>query len=297
MAMFAIPAAISIAGGIGGYFAGKKDREASEALSQAAYYQAMNLPMPPDLSAKITELKYVAEQMPESKLAQMVEDSGLGEMKNEALKAMQQRAKQGYTVEDVAASQQSQKEMNAANMAAQNALMQQAQMRGTANSNASLAAQLNAQQGAANQGADAAVQNAAEAAKRRGEALQQYSNSISQNRAQDLAFNQSKLGAADEFALKNYQNRQNVANENVGLQKAAIDAQGQYYDRLLGRAGSQIAATQGAAQQKAQEAAAKAGLWTGVGSGAGQMVGAGMSAYNANQANDLKERELKAKGY
>lgn len=144
------------------------------------------------------------------------DDFGSANAQRMALQQMQEIARQGgYTAleRDQIAQAQRQANLNEARQRA--GIQQQMAMRGVGGSGLDMAARMQAQQSAANQGRADATNIAAQAQQRALMAMQAASQQAAQLRGQNMAMQQTRNDAIDRFNMANTQGRRDVSSGNV----------------------------------------------------------------------------------
>jgi hypothetical protein len=218
----------------------------------------------------------------------------------------------GMTLSDRATLERTMGNVNAKTRGAREAILQDAQQRGGYGSGTSLAAQLMAQQGGAQDAHQAGLDAAAQAQQRALQAIQGAGQMGGQLRSQDYGEQADKARAQDAIAAWNAQNRQQVGNTNVGTRNAAqqynltnaqnlsnanVDTRNKeqaynkglqqtYFQNQMDVAKAKASARAGQAQAGTQGAAQQAQLWGNIGSAVNQ----GVTAY-AQRENENDQRE------
>jgi len=206
----------------------------------------------------------------DSSFDQINEDPSLRNAQLQALSQLQEITDSGgLTAMDKAQINEIQGAMNQQERGSRNAIMQNAQSRGVANSDMAMASQMLNQQESAQRGSQQGMDVAAQAQQRALDAIAQSGQLGGQIRGQDFGQNAQKAQAQDminQFNTQNRQNvnmantqannqaqqynldqRQNISNQNVGLRnqqqmhnKSLIQ---QDFDNRYKRAGGQAAQT------------------------------------------------------
>lgn len=181
------------------------------------------------------------------------DDYGSLAAQQQALQQMQEISRQGgYTAleRDQIAQAQRQANLNEARQRA--GIEQQMAMRGVGGSGLDMAARLQAQQAASNQGRADATNIAAQAQQRALMAMQAASQQASQLRGQNMAIQQTRNDAIDRFNQANTQARRDVSARNTAHQRLTASA----------NAGAGARAAQQAWSNQAQAGAGLAGQQT-----------------------------------
>lgn len=272
-----------MAGLFGGGNAGKSEMEKANKLMQdnIARLEAIGIPTieAQKIALQTPELvgQLEAEVMGPSRFEQVQMDPRLQAAQMSALEDMSGLAKTGLGAEDRAALNEIRRQAAGMAQAQKATALQQMQERGLGDSGASLVAQLQSGQAAADMAAQQGDRLAAEAASARRQALGQQASMASQMSQQQLALAGQKASAADVINQFNTQNRQNVsaqnlvARQNIANQAAAAKNQQEMYNKgliqqdfqnrmakatgVIGQQGNlaqQYAAQAGAAQQAQQ---------------------------------------------
>ena len=316
--------ASSVIGGILGNNAASAGRAAQAAAAQAALAQLNALGMPPDLSKELILQKFqeAGQLTPDleqeinlqaSQMAQVKEDPSLRAHQTDVLNTLAQQSRGGLQAGDRAAYNELRAKVQQDSEAKRQQLMQQMQAQGMGGSGASLLAQLQSSQGAADQasaGSDRlaaqASQNALAALRQRGQQAgqlrsQDFSNASALAQAQDqrnqflfnnsAAMQQRNIAAQNAAQAANLGTKQQVMSANTQLANAEQARQTQakqtYWNSQMGLAAAKASAlnNQGAMAQRAGEA--QANMYSGIGSAIGQ----GAAAYG-NQLNENEQKKL-----
>lgn len=246
-----------------------------------------------------------------SSMAGITTDPRLAQAQMSALQSLQQQGQGGLTATD---------RMNLMNInnqtegnanASSNAIMQNMAARGMGGGGAELAARLMASQGAANRDAQTGMNVAAQSQQNALNALaqagslggqiqaQQFGEKAQQAQAQDAiskfnAANQQQVigtntNAANQGALTNLSNAQNVANQNTALQNQAQAANKKLYQTQFQNQMDQAKAAAGQYNSNsdyyAGQAAATRAMYSGAGDAVGQ--GIGSSGKSSGGGDDL----------
>ena len=180
-----------------------------------------------------------AEALGPSRFEQIQMDPRLQAAQMAALEDVSGLARTGLGAEDIAALNQIRRQASGMAQAQKATTLQQMQERGLGDSGASLVAQLQAGQAAADMAAQQGDRLAAEAAAARRQALGQQASMASQMSQQQLALAGQKASAADVINQFNTQNRQSVAaqnlaaRQNIANQAAAARNQQELYNKGL----------------------------------------------------------------
>jgi hypothetical protein len=178
-------------------------------------------------------------------------DPRLRQAQMDALSQLKERGETGLTEEDRAIQDIMLRDVAAQEQAGQKGIMQGMAERGMLDSGAQLATQLSSQQGAYNRAANQASQNAIAAAEARRQALSQAGNLAQGMEATQFDQGQTERGYKDSINKFNLQNRQNVAEKNLGIrqQDVGLRNQQQMYNKELLQ--QQFQNQQGLTQMKA----------------------------------------------
>lgn len=326
--------AAPLIGGIVGNLMGAEDREQAALASQKALEAIMGVSLPTIEEQKIAleKLTSSGKLTPEmlatitqgnSELSTISTDPRLQEAQMNALTSLSQRGEEGLTASDRVALNTTRRDTNRDVNGRNQAILQNMQQRGMGGSGSELAAQLmNSQEGAdrASQESDRlaamAQQNALQATINSGQLggqirNQEYGEKSAAAQAQDAInrFNatNSQNVAATNVTARNDAQKSNLANDqrisdaNVGLSnQQTVHNKGliqQDYTNRLNQAKSVADAQNNKANVYNQQATASSNMATGIGQGVGQAAGAVASYQVGQDANALKDRELKSKGY
>jgi hypothetical protein len=217
-----------MSGGIGGFLgsilgdgAGKDEMEKSIGLSKQALEELKKLYVPTVEEQKVQlsnpELAGLleAEQLGDSALAGVSTDPRLKQAQMKALEELSGLSEQGLGAEDKAAFNQLRNQAGAEAQAQTASVLQNANANGTADSGSSIIAQLNAGQQQTNRLQQAGLQQAAQAAQARREALGQYASQSNAMANQDYSQRANSASAKDAISKFNAQNRQDVNASNL----------------------------------------------------------------------------------
>lgn len=294
-------AAPVLGGIIGGNSAKKQARAAADARNQALMqYANMTIPTVEEQSLDLLlpelqgQLNPEMQQIQTLQESQQVQDPVIKEMQMKALQEMAGIGKGGLREEDLAAFREMRRNVEGANQANQEKILQDMQRRGTLDSGMSLAAQLQANQSATDRLSSGGDKLASEAATRALQALAQTSDMGSQITNQNFK-EQAARDAVNEF---NTRNRQSIEGQNVGARNQAqatnLGARQQVADARVGLQNEQQKFNKGLqqtnfnnrivladrkagqygsqAQAADQNAANTAQQWANIGSGVGGML-------------------------
>jgi len=230
-----------IVGGFLGANAAKMDRRHQKDMMKSMLAEYDKLGYPPDYSKALVLQEFQRQgiytpemeqeiQVAESEMGKLTEDTSLRDAQKSALVSMQQRAKVGLSAEDRAALNEVRQSVQRDAEAKRQQVLQQMAAQGMGGSGASLIAQLQAGQGAAEQAAQGSDSIMAQAQQRALQALGQSSDMASQVRSQDFGVNQAKASALDErnqFLARNSieRQRQNVGALNTAQQSNLAEQQ------------------------------------------------------------------------
>jgi len=215
-------------------------------------------------------------------------------------------AKSGFTPEELAMQNQSERKADADNTARLKQILQQADQRGMGSSGATLAAQLQSSQSAANRQAEDTQSIAAQAynrmlqaANQSGELSSQLQNTqfnqgaqIAQalNNRELMNFNQANtiqnrnVDRSNQAQMANLQNQQNILNQNVGLhntqQQYNKELQQQQFNNQMAKLSGVNATGQNLAAQHGANAKGIAESFGNIGAGAGK----GFAAFAQNSS-------------
>lgn len=327
MAIAAIASvAAPIVGGIVGNIMAQGDRKNAKKMMKKAIAELEALGMPPDTSKALLLQEFerqgvyspeleqdLTDSMPESEMGKLEEDVELRDTQKKVLSELQNRARVGLSAEDRAALNQVRAEVQRDAKANRDAILTRMAAQGMGGSGASLAAQLQASQGSADQAASGSDTLMAQAQQRALQALGESANQAGNIRSQDFNVNSARAQALDErnrFLQQNAIDRQsrNVGNlnqaqqMNLAEQQRIADANAAQANREKER---QAAAQSSDFQNKLALANAKSNAYTGQANyygqqaqntaqsfaGMGSAIGSGISAYgqqqNSNKLADI----------
>lgn len=312
-----------IVGGIIGNMASEGQRRAAEAAAAAALKEIDALGAPPDLSKRIIleKFKQAGVYTPQleqevnagfSKVEQIQEDPQLRQRQMEALQALQERSKTGFSAEDRAALNKVRGQVGTDLQGRLGSLQQQMQARGLGGSGAELAAMLSASQAASSEEAAAGDRLAAEASQRALQSALQTGQLGGQLRSQDFDVARAKAEAADRFNLFNAENSmarqaRNVASQNQGQlynlseqqrsqdintqmenaeRQRMNEATRQYWQDQASRAGMRANARLGQSAMYQGQADRTAQQWAGGGAAIGAGAGTALNYMNRQPTAD-----------
>lgn len=248
----------SVVGGVLGQNAAAGDR--GEARNQAAISNQIlqEIAAAPDVSKPLILEKYKQAGLLTPEMEQQINagpsaaaavktDQGSLDAQKQALQQLQQRSTQGLTAADRAGLNQARLQAQGDTQSKQAQILQQAQMKGQSGAGSTLAAQLMAAQGGANEESAAADRlaqmaqaNALSATAQTGQLGGQINNQLfGQDIAKATAADQMKrfdvgnqvaqqqrnVGASNQAQAGNLANAQNVSNQNVGSQNQELNNQ------------------------------------------------------------------------
>jgi hypothetical protein len=206
--------------------AGKSEMEESAKLMQdnIARLQAIGIPTVEAQKIALTNPELVgmleAEVLGPSALQGVQEDPRLKAAQMSALEEVSGLAQTGLGAEDRAAFNQLRRQASGMAQAQKATTLQQMQERGMGDSGASLVAQLQSGQAAADTAAQQGDRLAAEAASARRQALGQQSSMAAQMQQQQLGLAGQKASAVDAIAQFNAQQRMGVQSQNLAARQA-----------------------------------------------------------------------------
>lgn len=169
-----------------------------------------------------------AEEVDPSALEEISLDPAMREKQLKALAGLEERAEEGVTAQDRYQMEQLLGDVSAQEQARQAQIEDQMAQRGMDSSGASLMAQLQGKQSAANTARDRAMQMAAQGQQNRAQALQALGQQAGQMEQAEFGREAQVASARDAIARYNAQNRQNVqqtnlaARQNIENQRANI---------------------------------------------------------------------------
>lgn len=224
--------AIGIGSGVLGAAQGAQGRNAAStaAKDRMALYGGVELPDIKDQELEFLLPQLVGEYGPEVLQSLNLDPSAMEEIsidpelklkQLEALTGISEVAEGGLTEADKAASRDIQREVNQNNQARQEAILMNMAQRGVLGSGMELAARMNANQQATDQQAAASDQLIQQAQNRALQAMIQQGNMAGNVRNQDFSQQSQIAQARDAINQFNTQNRQNIANQNVGNRNQA----------------------------------------------------------------------------
>lgn len=305
-----------VLGGLGGLFSGggpSPEEIAAQNLQNAYANEAVATPEQRQIQlqylksvGQLTPAQEAAINQSDTQMKNINVDPRLKSAQMQALTNLEQQGKTGLTLEDRSALMDAQRQAAQQNQGQQQAILQNAAMRGMGGSGAELAARLQASQGSADQAAQSGLRVAAQAQQARMAALQNAGNMAGQMGATQFGQQAQVQGAQDVINRFNTGNAQsvqqrNVANQNQAQQynldyaknleqnrvntmnnQQAMDKQAtlDYYNQLnqknLGAAGAGVQA--GAAESQANQRGAQqfGGIMSGIGAAANAAKNAGV---------------------
>lgn len=304
-------AGAQIAGGVIGYYQGKKDREKASALMDEALATIKAIGAPPDLSKEIILQQFQQAGMMTPELEHVIDfhtskvSQDYRKVQEDALRGMSQVARTGFGAQDLNALNQIQEAEAVRRQGQEQAIMQGMQQRGLGGAGSELAARLsNVQAGNKNASANS-MQVAADSALRRMQAMGQQSDISNQLEGKQNAIDQyntenarsvqmRNIGSKNAAQQYNIGNQQNVSNANVQQANQELYRQAQakqdYWTNKLNQASAVSNALTGQSNYAAGQAQNKAAMWTGM----GNAVGSGVGAYG-DQQYDAEQRDLDRK--
>lgn len=299
-----------VVGGLIGHFSGAGDRKRAQQAMSAALSEINAVGAPPDLSAEIIREKFkqVGLLTPEfenkidvgiSKIARITEDETLRKAQIGALHTFEHLGQTGLGATDRAAIDKLRSELDQQVQGQQQQIQQNLQARGQAGGGAELAARLQTSQSGANRASSAGLEIAGNAQERALQAMIQSANLGGDLRRQDLNFETTTKGAADELRKFDITNQIVQQERNVGRQQRVqelnlaeqqriqdqnatnayneklrqAEAKRNYFNDKLSLAQAKSNALTGQAANYRQQAAASGKLWGGIGAGIGQAAG------------------------
>jgi len=299
----AVGTALALSAGasaLGNYLGGKaQERGAKAAAATQARAQAKIQKMLEDIGIPSVEAQQIsleapelvgllnAEQLEDTELKQIQEDTRLREAQMDALRNLQTLGEVGLSPEERAQRSEMLRQGAAQEQARQKQILQGMAQRGTLDSGASLLAQLQSSSAAGADTRRQSEQMAADIAARRRQALAQAGSMASTMSAEDFRRGATTASAQDQIARFNAMQRagtaqQNLAaKQNIANQKADLANQQQIYNKQLLQQRYQNemdkartlagVESQGATQQanyKLQQGSAQAGVYSGLGNAA-----------------------------
>jgi hypothetical protein len=304
-------AASSVIGGILGSNAAAAGRRQQAAAAQAAYAQLQAIGMPPDLSREVILQHFQSQgaltpeleqtiNLQASEVGQIKEDPSLRGSQMDVLNTLAQQSRGGLQAGDRAAYNELRASTQRDAEAKRQQILQQMQAQGQSGGGASLMAQLQASQGAADQQSAGADRMAAQASQNALNALSQRGQMAGNVRGQDFATAQAKAAAIDDrnkflaqnsvaqqqrniaaqnaAQAANLQNAQNLSNMNVGQTNTEALRQNQakrdYFNDQLNLAGAKANALNNQGTMAVQGGQAQANMYTGMGNALAQGIGA-----------------------
>jgi hypothetical protein len=318
--MAAAAVAAPIIAGVIANMQSKKDRASQKDAMKKALAQFDEAGTPPDLSKALLLKEFeragmytpeleqdLNDTVAESEVGKIQEDSSLRDAQKSALVSMQKRGKVGLSAEDRAALNQVRSEVQRDSEAKRQQILQSMQSKGMGGSGASLAAQLQSAQGAADQAASGSDALMAQAQQRALQALGQSADMAGNIRGQDFGVAQAKgtaidernrflaqnsierqranVGSLNEAQRMNLTEQQRIADANTQMQNAELLRQNQakrdQFQDKLNLAASKAGQYQRQADYSGQQAANTAQSYGQIGSA----VGTGIAGYAQSQQN------------
>lgn len=320
-----IGGAASLAGGLIGASSAGADRDAATKAYQQSVADLTAIGVPSVEAQKIIMQQYQSAGKWTPELEQTVQQgpSAMGDISTDpttkaaqlqALSSLQDLgAHGGMNLSDRANLESTMSDIQATEKGSRDAILQRAAQQGGYGSGASLAAQLQNQQGAANREHEAGLQTAATAQQRALQAIQAAGQLGGSMQATEFAQKSDQARAQDAINAWNAQNRQNIYGQNTGvgnqasqynlanqqnLMNANTDVsnkqevynqglQQQQFNNQMTQAQAKANARAGQASNLTQNANATANMWSGIGSSMGQgSIAAGQYANAQNQKAD-----------
>lgn len=229
----AIGGAAALAGGVGNYLANKSAAERAEMLQNEALQNWLKLQIPDPEKQKIALEKFVQQGELDPKLEQAIEskpsefqkvitnpkysdaqDRALGELEKIGYEG-------GLRLQDKAALQDATLSTQARDRGNREAIAADMARRGLSGSGFDVAAQLQGQQGTADQNAQNSLKIAAMAQDRALQSIQGAGQLAGQYRGQDFNEASAKASAADKINMFNTENLRDVQTRNLGAQNQA----------------------------------------------------------------------------
>lgn len=169
----------------------------------------------PDLMGQYTPEQLQFMELNTSSMENVQADPMAVEQQRQALQQMSEIAEGGLTDADLAAKRQIERGVGQQAVARRKAILNEMAQRGTLGSGMELAAQLQGEQQAVNQAAEASDRAIQQAQARSLQALAQKGNMASNLRQQSFGEEADRARARDAIAQFNLQNRQRVADTNI----------------------------------------------------------------------------------
>jgi hypothetical protein len=158
---------------------------------------------------------YLPEYMADTNLKGVTTDPKYKEYELQALRALEEQAKDGFTAQDRAAMARTETDVNRANRGRIGAIQQNMQSRGISGSGLDLVAQMQSAQDANEIAAMRALERDALGADRRSQGAAQLGNLSSQLQGRDFEQQARKATAQDQINQFNTQNRNNASTWNI----------------------------------------------------------------------------------
>lgn len=312
-----IGAAGNIAGGyLGGKAAEKAARQAAQAQAEAfernvAILEAIGVPSVEAQKIALENPEYVgdfiAETLGDTALSEISLDPQMRQNQMDMLARLQELSTEGLGVEDRIALDQVLQEATAGDQSRRASILNDMAQRGTVDSGAQLASQLDSNQQANQQAFDNAQNIAAQASRNRMNAMQMLSNQSANMEQTDYGRAAQKATAQDAIqqfnaSVRNQAGQQNLANrQNLANQKASTANQQEIYNKGLlqqdylnrlqkaqSKIGLNTAQGQNQAESALQEGQGKANMWQNIGQGVGNAATAVGNYYNQDP-NKIKK--------
>lgn len=158
-----------------------------------------------------------------SRMDGITTDSRLVDAEFDALRSLEERSKEGLTLQDEADMARLQSDVNRRNRGRMGAIQQNMQARGMSGSGLDLLAQMQASQDATEMEALASLEKAAQSQNNKRAAAMDLGSMASRQRGQQFEEQAAKARAADEIARFNTANMVNLQNKNVDTGNRAIE--------------------------------------------------------------------------
>lgn len=238
-----IPAGVAVGSAIMGGDKAKEAKKAAERQRQQAMqaFSSINIPtleemqtglyLPEEVGQFSPEMLKALE-MPESEMGELTADAQLKAIQEQYLSDLEDRTEGGLSESDMATIRDIRRQVEGADQARQEAILQEMAQRGVLGSGMELAARKASQQEATDRmsrAGDELAQQESEAAFR---ALQELGGAASQIRSQEFGEESAAAQARDRAAMIASQNQQRVADQNVGMGNQAQMANLAYQRQL-----------------------------------------------------------------
>lgn len=231
-------AALAIGGlsGIGNFLANSSANDRAAMLQNQQFQQWMQLNVPDPAQQQVAMQQFVsagkltpqletAIKQDPSSFQKIVTDSGQKAAQNTALSQLEDIGRSGgLRLQDKAALQDATLKTQQQARGNRNAIAANMAQRGLGGSGFDVAAQLQGQQGEADQNAKSSLQVAAGAQDRALSAIEGAGNMATQQRSQDFGEQAQKASAADRINQFNTENSRNVNAQNTGIANSAQSA-------------------------------------------------------------------------